>query len=92
MPNSPSAIKRMRSDARKAELNKTALSELKTLDNRLRRLADNPEEAKKTALRAVSRYDRAVSRGIIPRGRADRKKSRIAAFIANISQSKSSKK
>ena len=82
----------MRSDAKKAALNLAVISELRKLDHRLRRLADNPEEAKKLAVRAVSRYDRAVSRGIIPRGRADRKKSRIAAFVAHLSQSKKPKK
>ena len=43
-----------------------------------------PDKAKETAHQLISRYDRAVSRGIIPRGTADRRKSRIAKFVAKL--------
>ncbi|MBN1687564.1 MAG: 30S ribosomal protein S20 [Candidatus Omnitrophica bacterium] len=85
MPNSPSAIKRMRSDAKKQHRNQTALTELKTLDKKLNALSDNPGEAQKVAQQAVSCYDRAVSKGIIPKNRAARRKSRIAKFLKKIS-------
>lgn len=88
MPNIQSAIKHVRSDAKKRARNQAAVSELKTLNQSLFELADKPEEAKKLSARVISRYDRAVSRGIIPRGRADRKKSRIAAFLKKISGKK----
>jgi len=77
-------MKRMRSDARKRVRNQTAKSELKTIDDRLRKLSQDPAKAKALAGRVISRYDRAVSRGIIPRRRADRKKSRIAKFLARL--------
>ena len=84
MPNIKSAKKRMRSDARKHERNRVALSELKTLVLKLKDLESDPAKAEQHAVRIFSRYDRAVSRGIIPRGRADRKKSRIAKYLKNL--------
>ena len=86
MPNIKSAIKRMRSDEKKAASNQAALSELKTLDAKLRKAVKDPKQAKEIAAKAIARYDRAVTRGIIPRGRADRKKSRIHAFVAKLSK------
>lgn len=84
MPNIPSAVKRMRSDAKKREKNQAVLSELKTLNKKLAQFAQDPEKAKALAVKLVSNYDRAVVKGVIPRGRANRKKSRIAAFLAKI--------
>ena len=84
MPNIKSAMKRMRSDAKKRTRNQAAVSELKTLDDKLQKLAGEPAKAKELAKTVVSRYDRAVSRGIIPGGRAARKKSRIAKFLSKI--------
>lgn len=74
----------MRSDAKKRAANQAALTELKTLGQKLRSLAGDPAKAQALAHTVISRYDRAVSRGIVPRGRADRKKSRIAAFLAKL--------
>ena len=87
MPNIQSAKKRMRSDAKKHAANQATISELKTLTQKLKGLATDPAKAKEFAQRVISRYDRAVSRGIIPRGRADRKKSRITRFLASLSKS-----
>ncbi len=84
MPNIRSAKKRMRSDAKKKLTNQTALSELRTLDQKLRKLAPEPAKAQEFARRVISRYDRAVSHGIIPKGRADRKKSRIGQFLGKL--------
>jgi len=84
MPNIPSAVKRIRSDAKKREKNQAVLSELKTLNKKLALLSQDPEKAKVLAEKLVSGYDRAVVRGVIPRGRADRKKSRIAAFLTKV--------
>jgi len=84
MPNIPSAVKRMRSDAKKREKNQAVLSELKSLNKKLVHVAQDPAKAKTVAEELISDYDRAVVRGVIPRGRADRKKSRIAAFLAKI--------
>ena len=84
MPNIRSAKKRMRSDAKKQARNKAATSELDNLHKKLRTLSGKPAEAKTLAALLISRYDRAVSRGVIPRGRADRKKSRIARFLVHL--------
>ena len=84
MPNSRSASKRLRNQNRKKDRNQAAASELKTLSQKLLTLAKTPAEAKAFALKVISRYDRAVSRGVIPRGRADRKKSRVAHFLARL--------
>jgi len=74
----------MRSDAKKEERNHTVLSELKTLSKKLVLLKDEPAKAVEFAKTVISKYDRAVSRGVIPKGRASRKKSRIANFLANL--------
>ncbi len=88
MPNIRSAMKRMRSDRKKRARNQNVLSELKTLDHRMQKSAAEPAKAAETAKELVSRYDRAVSQGIVPRGRADRKKSRIAHFLQKIQKKK----
>ena len=82
MPNIASAAKRIRSDARKRAKNQAVLSELKTLSKKLSQLEKDPVKAKATAEQLVTCYDRAVTKGVIPRGRADRRKSRIAQFLA----------
>ena len=87
MPNIQSAMKRMRSDAKKRVRNQAAISELKTLSKRLATFSDYSKAAE-FAQEVISRYDHAVSRGIIPRGRADRKKSRVAGFLAKLKKSK----
>ena len=84
MPNIKSAAKRMRSDETKRLRNQATVSELKSLSKKLTTLAADPAKAKELSARLVSRYDKAVNRGIIPRGRADRKKSRISAFVKKL--------
>lgn len=84
MPNIASAAKRIRSDAKKRAKNQAVLSELKTMSKKLAHLAQEPEKAKALAKTLVTCYDQAVNSGVIPRGRADRRKSRIAAFLAKI--------
>lgn len=92
MPISKSAIKRMRSDAKKRERNQAALSELKTLDKKLRNLvSEAPEKAERVAKELISKYDTYVSKGIVPKGRADRKKSRIAKLIRKSGEKSSGK-
>ena len=88
MPNIKSAMKRMRSDEKKRVRNQATLSELHTLSRKLNQLSGDPAKAKEAAAKLISRYDRAVSKGIIPRGRADRRKSRIASFVSKLSKKK----
>lgn len=84
MPNIRSAAKRIRSDAKKREKNMAVLSELKSLSKKLAQLASAPDKAAPVAADLITRYDHAVVKGVIPRGRADRRKSRIALFLAKI--------
>lgn len=78
----------MRSDAVKRDRNQATLSELKNLDQKLKKSAADPTKAAEIAKLAISRYDNAVVRGILPRGRADRKKSRIALFLNKLKTAK----
>ncbi|MBP9865035.1 MAG: 30S ribosomal protein S20 [Candidatus Omnitrophica bacterium] len=86
MPNSRSSAKRLRNQTRKAERNKAVISELKTLSQKLITLAATPDQAKEYAAKVISKYDRAVSSGAIPKGRADRKKSRVALFLNKLTK------
>ncbi len=81
-------MKRMRSDAKKEARNQATLSKLRTLNKKLTQAAAEPAKAKTVASELVSAYDKAVTSGAIPRGRADRRKSRIAHFVAKLSKKK----
>ncbi len=78
----------MRSDAKKHTRNQATVSELHTLSKKLVQLSAEPVKAKELASLLISHYDKAVSRGIIPRGRADRRKSRITCFVAKLQTKK----
>ena len=82
MPNIPSAAKRMRSDFKKHQTNQAVLSELHTL---YKKLAEEVKQDSKVGIEQarvlVSKLDKAVTSGIIPHGRADRKKARIAKLL-----------
>jgi small subunit ribosomal protein S20 len=74
MPNTPSAKKRLRQDAKKRLRNMAAKTRIKT-------------ETKKAltggeATTAFSAIDRAAAKGIIHRNTAARKKSRLAKRVA----------
>ncbi len=88
MPNIRSAAKRMRSDARKQERNQATLTELKSLSKKLLQTTEAAQAAP-LALEVISKYDRAVIRGVIPRGRANRKKSRVTKFLTKLKAKKS---
>ncbi len=91
MPNIKSAMKRLRSNAKKEDRNQTMLSELKTLKKNLLKLQAEPEKAKVVAAKAMKRFDQAAVKGIIPKGRANRNKSRIQALVNKLG-AKSKKK
>lgn len=84
MPNIRCAAKRMRSDAKKRQKNQATLSELHTLYRKLAlESKSNPEQAKTEVRELISKLDKAVTRGIIPHGRADRKKARLAKLVSS---------
>ena len=89
MPNIKSAEKRMRSDAKKHFFNQSIKSELHTLSKKLATFGNESAlEAKTLAQSLLVKYDKAVKSGVIPRGRADRRKSRISIFINKLGKTK----
>lgn len=69
----------MRNSARKSLKNQATKSRLKTAERRYQAaLTGGNAEAAQTALRGVvSAYDKAAKSGVIHKGKADRKKSRL---------------
>jgi small subunit ribosomal protein S20 len=74
MPNTPSAKKRLRQDAKKRLRNQAAKTRIKTETRKVLTGGDI-----KTAFSAI---DRASAKGIIHRNAAARKKSRLAKRVA----------
>ena len=88
MANVHAAIKEIRKSARKRARNQSVASELKTLWKGLIEVPRSEgAKAKAQAQELVSKWDRAVSRGIVPKGRANRKKARIAYFVNKLTRS-----
>ncbi|MBI3323154.1 MAG: 30S ribosomal protein S20 [Candidatus Omnitrophica bacterium] len=83
MPNTRSAAKRMRADAKRHLRNLDMRSELKTLVRRLRELlqAGKKSEAQEFFRLVSRRFDQAASRGVLHRNTASRKKSRLARHL-----------
>lgn len=85
MPITKSAMKRVRSDERKKLRNQKIRTELKTLFKKIVSLtAHDPAKAKEEASILASKLGRAARKGIIPKRRADRKKSRLALLLNKI--------
>ncbi len=91
MPNSPSATKRLRSDARKRSFNQLVLSEIKTLKKKLKASIEskNIEESKVTAKTLITKLDKGVKKGTLPRTKVDRLKSRIQISINKLTPANS---
>lgn len=89
MSHRKSAMKRLTGNVKKTERNKPIHSEFKNYAKKVESLiqAGKKEEAKKMLNEFMSRASRAASKGIIPKGRADRKISRLASKIHKISVS-----
>ena len=79
LPVKNAAFKNMRQSERRRRRNVTCKSELKTLAKKTASLIaeENPDEAKRTARNLMSKYDRAAKKGVIRKGHAARKKSRL---------------
>jgi small subunit ribosomal protein S20 len=76
MPRHKSNFKRMRTSKKQNERNRSVKSSMKTLAKKL--IAAPAEDAETLMRELSSELDRAVKKGVIPKQRADRKKSRIA--------------
>lgn len=86
MPNTRSAAKRTRADAKRHLRTLDAKSELKTVIRRLRELvgAGKKSEAQEFYRIVSQRLDQAASRGILHKKTASRKKSRLAKHLATV--------
>lgn len=76
MPQHKSCKKRMRTSKKQNAYNRSVKSSVKTVTKKF--LAAEGEEAETVYRAAASELDRAARKGVIPRKRADRKKSRLA--------------
>lgn len=82
MANVHAAIKEIRKSRRKRLRNMAVLSELHTLWGRFSgALKTDAAQAKALVETLTSKWDRAASKGIVPKGRADRKKARLANLL-----------
>lgn len=79
MPNIKSAEKRMRSNAKKAEVNGLVSASMKTAIKKFEKevKAGNKEEASNNLNIALQRVDKAVVSGLVHKNRAARLKSRL---------------
>jgi small subunit ribosomal protein S20 len=79
MPRHKSNFKRMRTSKKQNLYNRQVKSSIKTLG---KKFSASTEENSDGLLRELSsELDRAVKKGVIPKRRADRKKSRLAREI-----------
>lgn len=79
MARTKSAIKRIRSSAKKREHNRAIRSRARTYIKRVNRLIAEGrlEEASAVAIQAISALDKAAEKGVIHRNNAARRKSRL---------------
>ena len=86
LPTRPSGMKHVRADKKKRERNMHRKSALRTMLKQTEAaIADGEmEQAQELYRQAASQLDRAVGKGIIKKGMASRKKSRLAHDINNI--------
>ncbi len=84
MANTKSALKRVRQNERRRETNRKVRSAVRTFMSKFDAAVAAGEAADATAAyrKITSVLDRAASKGVIPKERADRKKGRMAARLA----------
>ena len=82
MPITSSAKKALRQSFRKRDFNLKRLNEMKAAVKTVRKLkTENKDEALKQLSVAYKAIDKAAKRGVIKKGAADRKKSRLTKFL-----------
>ena len=83
MPNIKSAKKRMRSNARKAEVNTLVYSSMKTAIKKFEKevKAGNKEQASNNLNIALQRVDKAHNSGLVHKNKAARLKSRLTKMM-----------
>ena len=90
MPNTKSAERRVRSNARKQARNSAVKSRVSTLEKKYLALTTSgAKDAAATALRDLtSALDKAVKTGVLKKGTVDRKKSRHAIRLTKVAAPK----
>lgn len=81
MANLQASKKDIRKIAKRTLRNRMIRSELKSLGQRLRKAAGDPEAAQLLARNYVSALDKAAKRGVIHRNKAIRQKSAVSIYI-----------
>lgn len=83
MPNIKSAKKRMRSNAKKAEVNAVVTTSMRTAIKKFEKEvnAGNKENASNNLNIAVQRIDKAMSSGLVHKNKAARLKSRLSKMM-----------
>lgn len=82
MPKTSSAKKALRQSYRKREYNLKRLNEMKSSVKDVKKLkGEDKEKALKHLPVAYKAIDKAAKRGVIKKGAANRKKSRLAKFL-----------
>jgi small subunit ribosomal protein S20 len=86
MPSHKSAIKRMKTSQKRYSRNTAIQSELKALLKKIDGLisSDKSDEAKLAVRQAMSRFDKATSKGVIHKKKASRYKSRLAKKLGKL--------
>jgi small subunit ribosomal protein S20 len=83
MPNTSSAKKALRGSLKKQKFNLLNKSKIKNALRDFRKaITTSPSEYQVTLSKAFSALDKAVKKNFIPKGRADRKKARLAALAS----------
>ena len=87
MPQRKCAVKRLRVDKKRRLLNIRLKEELKKALKNIQSLlaAKNTAEAKEALKKVSSKLDKAVSKGLLKKNQANRKKSRLAIRLNKIS-------
>ena len=87
MPNTKSAERRVRSNARKQLRNQRITTRLKTLERSFKSAVEekDKDEAGKALIAVTSAIDKAAKTGTIHRVKANRKKSRLSKHLLKLS-------
>jgi len=88
LANTASAIKRVRSNARKAARNKIVRTRARSMIRKARAdLEENPAAAKESIMAAAGALDRAAAKGVIHKNNAARRKGRLMKKLAALPKS-----
>jgi len=87
MANTKSAIRRTRANERKRLNNRTTLSRVRKAEKAYNAAvaAGKKDDAAKALRTVASAYDKAAKKGVLKRGAADRKKSRLTTRLNKLS-------